>query len=103
MVQARLIANRRFDFEDGSFWELRVWSVPERIEPSPHNFKYSFVYIVHGERVIGYDNERGKGDHRHFKGVETPYFFHSVSQMLADFLADVEQVRNDTGEDEGRR
>jgi hypothetical protein len=26
-----------------------------------------------GIREVGYDNERGKGDHRHFEGTEKAY------------------------------
>ena len=42
-----------------------------------------------GERIVGYDNERGKGDHRHIKGHETAYRFVSPEKLVADFLADV--------------
>ena len=72
-----------------------MWSVPARVPPSPHWFKYSFVYIVNGVRVIGYDSERGKGDRRHHNGIETPYIFHSIERLLADFLADVEAERDE--------
>jgi len=34
--------------------------------------KYSLFYGRSGVREVGYDNECGKGDHRHFKGGETP-------------------------------
>jgi hypothetical protein len=46
-----------------------------------------------GERFVGYDNERGKGDHRHIEGREMRYRFVSVEQLVADFLTDVERVR----------
>ena len=48
-----------------------------------------------GERLVGYDNERGKGDHKHIAGREQRYRFVSVEQLVADFLADVERVRRD--------
>jgi hypothetical protein len=46
---------------------------------------------LHSEciRVIGYDNERGKGDHRHYAGVEKPYAFTNMAQLVTDFSADV--------------
>jgi hypothetical protein len=44
-------------------------------------------------REVGYDNERGKGNHRHFRGVEAPYKFNSVEQLMADFWADVRALR----------
>ena len=43
--------------------------------------------------MIGYDNEAGKGDHRHYSDREEAYAFTTFRQMLADFLADVRQLR----------
>jgi hypothetical protein len=103
MAKATLLSDRRFEFADGSFWRIRLWSVPESVPPSTHHLKYSLVYIVNGERVIGYDNERGKGDHRHYGDVEVSYSFRSDEQLVADFLADVEDARNDSGKAQGGR
>ena len=74
------------------FIEVVVWAVPVPVAPSVHGFKYRLAYVVEGERVVGYDNERGKGDHRHVRGVERRYAFVDVSTLLADFLRDVEEV-----------
>jgi len=54
-----------------------------------YGLKYSAVYIVNGVRVIGYDNECGKGDQRHFAGIEKPYTFISMAHLVTDFNADV--------------
>jgi len=97
MPRATLVTRRRMYFADGSFVDMRVWSVAARVPPSAHEYKYSLVYIVDGERVIGYDNERGKGDHRHHRGVETSYTFRSIQRLLADFLADVQKERSGSG------
>ena len=67
--------------------ELLVWKVFVPLRGSAHLFKYSLVYIVLGECVLRYDNERGKGDHR---DVETPYPFSTPARLLADFWADVD-------------
>ena len=45
------------------------------------------------ERVVGYDNERGKGDHKHIGALERPYPFSDVATLMNDFLADVEAFR----------
>jgi len=45
-----------------------------------------------GIRLVGYDNERGKGDHKHIGNREIPYRFMTVEQLVADFLADVERA-----------
>lgn len=54
-----------------------------------HNYKYSAVYVRDGIRVVGFDNERGKGDHCHLDGAEMPYTFVSVAQLIEDFIAAV--------------
>jgi hypothetical protein len=51
------------------------------------------VYIVDGIRVVGYDNELGKGDHKHMHGKELSYHFASVDQLVADFKADIERLK----------
>lgn len=48
-----------------------------------------------GVRIVGYDNERGKGDHKHLGAVETRYRFESVEKLVTDFLADVERATNE--------
>jgi len=47
---------------------------------------------LNGKRIVGYDNERGKGDHKHLGDVEIRYRFVSVEKLVADFLADVERA-----------
>ena len=71
-----------------SIWRLAT-THPER----PHGLKYSLYRGRPGERIVGYDNERGKGDHKHIEGREMRYRFVSVEQLVADFLADVERIR----------
>ena len=102
MPDATLEADERFYYPDGAFVVMKVWSVPVPVPPTGHGYKYSLVYIVGGETIIGYDNERGKGDHRHYRGTEQPYIFHSMKRLLADFMADVEKLRNEI-EDESQR
>ena len=60
---------------------------------SAHLFKYSLFYGSGGERLVGYDNEAGKGDHRHYSDKKEDYAFTTFRQMLTDFLADVRQLR----------
>ena len=48
---------------------------------------------MNGVRVVGFDNERGKGDHCHIKGKERPYVFSSIEQLIEDFIAAVEAAR----------
>ena len=72
------------------FVEIVIWQVPEPVPPSGRPYKYRLVYVVDGKRVVGYDNERGKGDRRHLGNREMAYSFVNPRQLMADFMADVE-------------
>jgi hypothetical protein len=73
--------------------EVMIWQVPTPVPPSDHDFKYSLVFIRDGVRVVGYDNERGKGDHKHIAGVEYVYVFTTLAKLFEDFEADVASIR----------
>jgi hypothetical protein len=92
-MKAELLFRQRIDYEDGAIVEMVLWRVPSAVPPSTHGLKYSLFYGRPGVREVGYDNERGKGDHRHVRGVETNYVFTTVEQLIADFWADVRSLR----------
>ena len=92
-MKAKLLFHERIDYDDGSIVEMKIWRVPSPVPPTSHGVKYSLFYGRPGVRDIGYDNERGKGDHRHFKGHETPYAFSTVEQLMNDFWSDVRSLR----------
>jgi hypothetical protein len=94
MAKAVLIYQDKAALADGSIVEMTIWRLPATTGERPHGLKFSLFYGRPGERIIGYDNEAGKGDHRHYRGQEAPYLFRGVDQMIADFLADVEKERN---------
>ncbi len=73
----------------GAIVEMKIWEASQAVSGSAHKFKYSLFYGKKGERIVGYDNERGKGDHRHLKGKQEPYSFTTVEKLIADFLEDV--------------
>lgn len=70
---------------------MTVWGVPQPVPPSEHAFKYRLVFVRGGQRLVGYDNERGKGDHKHIGGRETSYRFIDIDTLVSDFLRDVEK------------
>jgi hypothetical protein len=76
----------------GGVIEIVVWQVPAPVHPSMHGFKYRLVFARGGVRVVGYDNERGKGDHRHIGAIESAYDFVDVDTLLADFWRDVSEA-----------
>lgn len=61
-------------------------------KPMRKGLKYRLFYGRPGERIVCYDNERGKGGHKHVCGVETPYHFKSVDQLIEDFENDVRKA-----------
>lgn len=93
MAGAELLFHRKRHYEDGSILEMELWRVPRSVRGSGHLLKYSLFYGEAGRRLIGYDNEAGKGDHRHYGDREEAYAFSTVHQLIADFLMDVRRVR----------
>ena len=83
----------RAEYPDGAIVEMTIWVIPKPVPGSGHTFKYSLFYGYPGSRLVGYDNERGKGDHRHIQENEEPYTFSTVETLVADFLSDVRRVR----------
>jgi hypothetical protein len=76
-----------------------LWRLPKATVERPHGFKYRLYYGHEAKGVsIRYDNEHGKGDHRHIGDVEETYQFVSVEKLVADFLSDIEQVRRSENE-----
>ena len=90
-MPATLLINRKIVCPDGSIIQVRVWELPQPSTERPHGLTYSLFYGRPGQRVIGYDNETGKGDHRHYGDREEAYVFTSLEQLIDDFEADVEK------------
>ena len=72
----------------GGRWRLRAWGY---LPPCEHRFKYRLHYGMAGQYRVRYDNERGKGDHRHVGDEELAYQFLSIERLLEDFRMDVER------------
>jgi hypothetical protein len=89
MAKATLICRLRSYVRAGVFVEIVIWQVPASVRGSLHAFKYSLVLVSEGECVLRYDNEAGKGDHRHVGSTETAYAFTDIDALTADFLKDV--------------
>jgi hypothetical protein len=70
-----------------------IWRLPRPVEGCSHPYKYRLFYGRNGVRIVGYDNERLKGDHCHLVGRERPYKFTSVEALIEDFLAEVRKRR----------
>jgi hypothetical protein len=96
-MKAVALIRRRVVLASDAFAEVVVWKVPDAVPPSGHAFKYRLAYVVKGECVVRYDNERGKGDHRHYGGLESGYTFSSPDQLMLDFNADIARWNHEHG------
>ena len=91
-MKATELFRRRIPYSEFSFAEVVLWQLPAPLPGSAHGYKYRLAYVVGGVCLLRYDNESGKGDHRHFRQEETPYRFETVEQLLLDFQADIERI-----------
>jgi hypothetical protein len=81
-------------YPDGAIREMVLWQLPRPTKDRPHGLKYRLYYgLADGTCVVRYDNETGKGDHRHKGDREESYDFTDVETLVADFLADIVRVR----------
>ena len=81
-------------FSDGSIVEMIIWRLPRHTRKHPHGIKYRLYYgSADGRSMVRYDNELGKGDHRHYEDVEKPYEFKNVESLVGDFMRDISKVR----------
>jgi hypothetical protein len=94
-MKAVLIIRDRRILADGAIIEVVVWQVPIPVPPTTHSLKYRLFYGMDRQRIVGFDNERGKGDHKHILGIETPYGFTTLVQLLDDFEAEVVAIRGE--------
>ena len=88
-MKATELLRRRILYSERSFAELVLWRVSEPLSGSIHGFKYRLAYVVNGECVLRFDNETGKGDHRHYGGKESKYAFSTPEKLIADFQRDI--------------
>lgn len=96
-MKAVELFRERVIYAEDRFAELVLWRVPHPLPGSRHTYKYRLAYIVEQVCVLRYDNEAGKGDHRHFDGKETHYRFSSPEKLLADFQRGIERWEFENG------
>jgi Family of unknown function (DUF6516) len=74
--------------------------LPNPSKERPHGLKYSLhCSYTDGLLIVRYDNEQGKGDHRHYRGKEEPYHFKNIDTLIADFIRDIEAEKGRKGEE----
>ena len=92
-MRAEPLVDERHVLSETAFAELVVWRVPAAVRGSTHAYRYRIALVVDGECVLRYDNEAGKGDHKHLGDAERRYRFTTPEKLLDDFWADVDKWR----------
>lgn len=94
MPKAQLLYRSKLIYPDGAIREMVLWELPKGSADRPHGLKYRLYYgLADGTCLVRYDNEAGKGDHRHYLGRETPYRFVTAEKLVDDFLANIARLR----------
>jgi hypothetical protein len=91
-MKAALLLKERLPFGAKSFAELVIWRLPKPAPGSAHPYKYRLAFIVADEYVLRYDNEAGKGDHKHTLAREQAYAFKSPEKLVEDFLNEARRM-----------
>ena len=93
-MRARRILDTKTGLADGRIIQRKVWKLPQPSNTSPHALKYRLYCGKDGRTIVRYDNETGKGDHRHIGPKETQsfYVFVSLVQLFTDFDKDIERL-----------
>ena len=89
------LVRTRITYSEAAFAELVLWQVPKPVAGSTHRFKYRLAYVVRDVCVLRYDNEVGKGNHRHYGDKESIYKFTTPDQLVADFQRDIARWNNE--------
>jgi hypothetical protein len=90
---SRLLLRERHVLSENSFAEMVIWQLPRRLPGSAHRFKYRLAFVVDEVCVMRFDNETGKGDHKHVAEQEVAYVFESLEQLVADFWDEIDRWR----------
>jgi hypothetical protein len=90
-MKARLLLRERYVVGEARFAEIVIWRLPARASGSRHGFKYRLAFVVDEAGVVRFDNEAGKGDHKHVGTKEVPYAFTTLAQLVTDFWQEVER------------
>lgn len=92
-MPADCLLRERHVLDEHVFADIAVWRVPQPVPGSQHSLKYRLALIVSGACILRYDNETGKGDHRHVGHREEPSSFQGPERLLCGFWAGVDALR----------
>jgi len=92
-MKARLLLRERLILGEDRFAEMVIWRSPRPVPRSAHGFKYRLAFVVDEVCVLRFDNETGKGDHKHIGAEQMPYAFTSLTRLVRDFWAEIDNWR----------
>jgi Family of unknown function (DUF6516) len=92
-MKAELLMRERLVLSRRAFVDIVIWKLPKPLAGSRRIFKYRLAYIANQRCVLRFDNEAGKGDHKHLDEVEAPYLFANLDALQADFWAEIMRRR----------
>lgn len=90
---AKILLNERRILSESVFVEMVVWRLSRPQAGSTHTLKYRLALVIDGLCVLRYDNEPGKGNHKHMGDKEVEYAFTTAEALLDDFWKDVDNWR----------
>jgi len=82
---------------NGDIIKAIAWKI-EKSKDFPEGIKYAFAYIHEGKRILGYDNERAKGHHKHIRDlkknieIEIPIKFKDPFLLFKQFKEEVKKL-----------
>lgn len=89
-MKAKLILDIKKKDQQGNITEMVLWKLPAPSLDRPHGIKYRCYHgNASGQCIVRYDNETGKGDHKHIGDREIPYKFVSVEKLVRDFIDEI--------------
>jgi len=94
-MRATLLLRERVVLAESRFVEIVIWRVPSQVPGSAHGYKYRLAYVIDGVCVLRFDNETGKGDHRHRGEKQEPYRFVSPERLIEDFWNEIDNWRSE--------
>jgi hypothetical protein len=92
-MKAELLMRERLVLSRRAFVDIVIWKLPKPLAGSRHIFKYRLAYIANQRCVLRFDNEAGKGNHKHLDEIEVPYMFTNLDTLQADFWAEIKRRR----------
>jgi hypothetical protein len=93
-MRATLLLRERRVLGEGRFAEIVIWRVPSAVRGSAHDFRYRLAYVVDGICALRFDNEPGKGDHKHIGEREERYMFMNPERLIDDFWDAIDNWRS---------